>query len=44
MTHVVEVVLEPELGAVHADDDEPAFAIALGPRPDVRQSPQPVDA
>jgi hypothetical protein len=37
-------VLEAELGAVRADDDESADAIALGPRPDVRQGPQPVDA
>ena len=44
MTHVVEVVLEAELGAVHADDDEPAVAVPLGPRSDVRQRPQPVDA
>ena len=42
--HVVEVVLEPELGRVRADDDEPAVAIPLVPRPDVRQRPQPVDA
>ena len=30
--HVAEVVLEPELGRVHADDDEPVVAIPLGPR------------
>ena len=34
--HVVEVVLEAELGRVHADDDEPAVAVALVPRPEVR--------
>ena len=31
--HVVEVVLEAELGRVHADDDQPAVAIALMPTP-----------
>src|SRR4051812_15361862 len=44
LPHVVEVMLEPELGAVHADDDEPAVAISLSPRSDVRQCAQPVDA
>jgi hypothetical protein len=41
---VVEVVLEVELGRVHADDDEPGRGVLLRPRPDVRQRPQPVDA
>ena len=44
LTHVVEVVLEAELRTMRADDDEPAVAIALGPRADVRQRAQPVDA
>src|SRR3954449_13057662 len=44
MAHVVEVVLEPELGGVHADDDKPALPILLGPGTDVRQRPQPVHA
>ena len=44
VAHVVEVVLEAELGRVRADDDEPAVAIPLGPRPDVRQRAQPVHA
>jgi hypothetical protein len=42
--HVLEVVLEPELRAMHSDDDEPAVAVSLGPSADVRQGPQPVDA
>jgi hypothetical protein len=44
VAHVVEVVLERELRRVRADHDEPAVAIAVGPRADVRQRPQPVDA
>ena len=31
--HVVEIVLEPELGRVDTDDDEPAVAVALVPTP-----------
>ena len=31
--HVVEVVLEPELRRVRADDDEPALAVPLVPTP-----------
>src|SRR5204863_10104258 len=42
--HVVEIVLEPELGRVNADGDEPAVAIPLVPRAQVGQGPQPVDA
>jgi hypothetical protein len=42
--HVVEVVLEAEFERVHADDDEPAVAIPLVPRPDVRRRAQPGDA
>jgi hypothetical protein len=42
--HVVEVVLEPELGRVHADDDEPMVAIPVLPRRKVRQRAQPVHA
>jgi len=42
--HIVEVVLEPELGRVDADDEEPAVAIAIVPRPDVRQRAKPVHA
>ena len=42
--HVLEVVLEPELGRMHADDDEPAVAVPLVPRADVRQRAKPVDA
>src|SRR5690348_10090956 len=42
--HVVEVVLELELGRVHADRDEAMIAIPLRPGPVVRLSAQPVDA
>jgi hypothetical protein len=44
MADVVELVLERELGRVRPDHDEPAVAIALGPRVHVRQRPQPVHA
>jgi hypothetical protein len=40
--HVVEIVLEAELGRVHADDGEPAVTLPLVPRPDVGQRGQPV--
>ena len=42
--YVVEVVLEPELGRVRADDDDAAVAIPLVPRGEVGQRAQPVDA
>src|SRR6266404_921105 len=40
----IEVVLDAELGRVHADDDEPLVGIRVRPRADVRQRAQPVDA
>jgi hypothetical protein len=42
--HALDVVLEGELGSVHADDDQPV--VAVGPRPptDVGLRAQPVDA
>ncbi len=43
-SHVFEVVLEPELRGVRADDDETAVAVTLVPRPQVGEGPQPVDA
>jgi hypothetical protein len=41
---VVEVVLEVELGRVHADDHQAVVLVLLGPGADVREGPEPVDA
>ena len=40
---VLRVVLERELGRVHADRDEPVIAIGLRPGADVREGSEPVD-
>jgi hypothetical protein len=40
----VELVLERELGGMHADNDEPVISVALRPRANVRLRAQPVDA
>src|ERR1700734_1115923 len=37
-------VLEPELGRVHADHDQPVVSVFRGPGPDVGELAQPVDA
>jgi hypothetical protein len=42
--HVVDVFLEGELGRVCADHDESAIRVSLGPRPDIGERSQPVDA
>ena len=42
--HVAEIVLEGELGRVHAEDDEPLRSIALVPRLQVRERAEAVDA
>jgi hypothetical protein len=41
---VVEVVLEVELGRVHADDHQSVILVLLGPRADIRKGAEPVDA
>src|ERR1700751_2083510 len=41
---VVDVPLEPELGRVRPDHDEPVVAVGLRPRADVAERAQPVDA
>src|SRR4029450_6250441 len=41
--NVVEVLFEPELGCVHADQDE-AVAVLLRPGAKIGKRPQPVDA
>jgi hypothetical protein len=41
---VVEVVLEVELGGVHADDHQAVVLVGLGPGAEVGQGAQPVDA
>ena len=41
---VVELVLERELGRVHADDREALRAVLLAPRTDVGERAEPVDA
>jgi hypothetical protein len=43
-TNVVGVVLERELGRVHADDDEPLIPVFLGPGAHIGNRAQPVDA
>ena len=42
--HVAQLVLEAELGRVHPDDGQPDIRVLLGPRPEVRERAQPVDA
>ena len=44
LADVLQVVLERELGRVHADRDEPVIPVGLVPRADVRERPEPVDA
>ena len=41
--HVVDVMLEAELGRVHADDRQPEIAVLGVPGAEVRRRPQPVD-
>ena len=41
---VTEVFLERELGRVHADQRQPSAPVLLGPRADVGERAQPVDA
>src|SRR5205823_10886193 len=41
---VVEVFLESELRRVNADDDQSLFLVFPGPRADVGECPEPVDA
>ena len=41
---VVDVLLERELGCVHADGDEPAIVVLRGPRANVRERAKPIDA
>ena len=42
-THVVEVVLEPELGRVYADGHQSLIAVSLRPGAVVRLRAQPID-
>ena len=42
--HVVDVVLEGELGRVHADHHQPLIPVFLGPGADIGKRAQPVDA
>src|SRR2546421_4615164 len=44
LAHVVDVALERELGRVDANNDQPPVAVLLGPRADVSQRAEPVDA
>src|SRR5215211_4806273 len=41
---VGEVVLEPELGGVDAEHDQPLVLVLVGPGADIGKRPQPVDA
>ena len=41
---VIEVVLEVELGGVHADEHESVILVLVGPGTDIGKRPQPVDA
>src|SRR5437773_12043221 len=42
--NVVDVLLEPEFGRVHADHDESLIPVLIGPRSNVRLCTLPVDA
>src|SRR5262249_15378109 len=44
LTHVVQVVLEDELGRMGADDQKFRAAVALGPGSQIRNGAPPVDA
>jgi hypothetical protein len=41
---VVQIVLDVELGGVHADHDQPVIPVFLGPGAEVGQGAEPVDA
>ena len=44
LPHELDVMLEPELGRVNSDDDQPVVTVGPRPRADVRLLAQPVDA
>jgi len=44
LADVVDVLLERELRRVHANGDQPPIVVLLGPRADVRERAEPVDA
>jgi hypothetical protein len=44
LADVVEVVLEVELGRVHADDHQSVLLVPLGPGADIGEGAQPIDA